>query len=111
MISFAATTLDSATRICRFMFKELGESLKIELFKNKISGTLLTIIPSMLLLIIPVGEKTLGSFLWPLFGASNQMLAALTLMIISFYFWNKGKNVLPLMIPMIFISIILSFFH
>ena len=106
MISFAATTLDSATRICRFMLKELGESLKIEILKNKIVGTLLTIIPAALLLIIPIGDKSLGSFLWPLFGASNQMLAALTLMIISFYFWHRGKNVFPLILPMIFISII-----
>ena len=106
MISFAATTLDSATRICRFMFKELGKSLNIKALQNKFIGTLLTIIPAMLFIIIPIGDKSLGSFLWPLFGASNQMLAALTLMIISFYFWHKGKNVIMLIIPMLFISII-----
>ena len=76
MISFAATTLDSATRICRFMFNELGKSLNIKIFQNKLIGTLMTIIPAMLLLIIQVDNKSLGHFLWPLFGASNQMLAA-----------------------------------
>ncbi len=106
MISFAATTLDSATRICRFMFNELGKSLKIKPFQNKLIGTSLTIIPAMLLLIIQVDSKSLGLFLWPLFGASNQMLAALTLMVISFYFWHKGKNILPFLLPMIFIAII-----
>ena len=106
MISFAATTLDSATRICRFMFNELGKSLKIKPFQNKVIGTCLTVIPAMLLLIIQVDNKSLGLFLWPLFGASNQMLAALTLMVIAFYFWHKGKNVLPLLLPMIFIAII-----
>ena len=34
------------------------------------------------------------------------MLAALTLMVLSIYFWKKGKNILPLLIPMIFIMII-----
>ena len=106
MISFAATTLDSATRICRFMFKELGNSLGITFLKNKFIGTFFSIIPAMMLIIIPIEDKNLSSFLWPLFGASNQMLAALTLMIISFYFWNKKKKVAIITIPMIFISII-----
>ena len=106
MISFAATTLDSATRICRFMFNELGQSLNIKFFQNKFIGTLLAIIPAALLLMIPIGDKSLSGILWPLFGASNQMLAALTLMIIAFYFWHKGKNIVALILPMIFISIV-----
>ena len=44
--------------------------------------------------------------LWPLFGASNQMLAALTFMILTIYFWQRKKPVLPLLIPMLFIMVI-----
>ena len=106
MISFAATTLDSATRISRFMVKELGEAINLNFLKNKYIGTLFAIIPAMLLLIIPINGISLGKFLWPLFGASNQMLAALTLMIIAFYFQAKGKKILLIVIPMIFISLI-----
>ena len=106
MISFAATTLDSATRICRFMIKELGNAINLDLLKNKYLGTLLSILPAMMLLIIEIDGTSLGKFLWPLFGASNQMLAALTLMIISFYFQKKGARVLLTVIPMIFISLI-----
>ena len=106
MISFAATTLDSATRICRFMVKELGEAINLNFLKNKYIGTLFAIIPAMLLLIIPINGISLGKFLWPLFGASNQMLAALTLMIIAFYFQAKGGKILLIVIPMIFISLI-----
>ena len=40
------------------------------------------------------------------FGASNQMLAALTLMILTLYFWQRGKPILPLLIPMLFIMTI-----
>ena len=106
MISFAATTLDSATRICRFMIKELGEATKINFLKNKYAGTLFSIFPALMLLIIEVDGVSLGKFLWPLFGASNQMLAALTLMILVFYFNAKGIKNFLILGPMIFISFI-----
>ena len=44
--------------------------------------------------------------LWPIFGASNQMLAALTFMILTLYFWQRKKPVLPILIPMFFIMVI-----
>jgi carbon starvation protein len=44
--------------------------------------------------------------LWPLFGASNQMLAALTLMVLTLYFWQKNKPVLALFIPMILVMLV-----
>ena len=44
--------------------------------------------------------------LWPIFGASNQMLAALTFMVLTLYFWQRKKPVLPLLIPMFFIMVI-----
>ena len=40
------------------------------------------------------------------FGASNQMLAALTLMILTLYFWQKKKPILPLLITMLFIMFV-----
>ena len=50
--------------------------------------------------------KQAGWVLWPIFGATNQMLAALILMVLTIYFWKKGKNVFLLFIPMIFIMFI-----
>jgi carbon starvation protein len=50
--------------------------------------------------------KQTGWALWPIFGASNQMLAALTLMILTLYFWQKKKPILPLLIPMLFIMFV-----
>ena len=44
--------------------------------------------------------------MWPIFGASNQMLAALTLMVLSLYYWQKKKPILPLLIPMVFIMVV-----
>ena len=101
VISFAATTLDTATRIQRFIITELGQATKIKPLKNKYLATALGVIPAYLLTINGTGWN-----LWPVFGASNQMLAALTLMVLSIYFHNKQKSVYPLVIPMVFIMII-----
>ena len=109
VISFAATTLDTATRIQRFIINELSSSLKIKLFQNRYISTILAIIPAIILAMwkiqIPGSEsfKQAGWILWPIFGATNQMLAGLILMILTLYFWKKGKKVILLFIPMIFI--------
>ena len=101
IISFAATTLDTATRIQRMIITELGSATNIAPLKNKIGATLLGVIPAYLLTLNGTGWK-----LWPVFGASNQMLAALTFMVLYLYFWKKGRNILPLIIPMLFIMVI-----
>ena len=51
-------------------------------------------------------SKQAGWVLWPIFGASNQMLAALTLMVLTLYFWEKRKPVLPLLVPLIILLVI-----
>jgi len=112
VISFAATTLDTATRIQRFILAELGSALSIKVLKNKVVATLSAIIPAMFLVFTNVEDpatgvvKQTGWALWPIFGASNQMLAALTLMILTLYFWQKKKPILPLLIPMLFIMFV-----
>jgi len=110
VISFAATTLDTATRIERFLFTELGAALKIKLLTNPYVATACAIGPAILLAFLSVadpanpGQTTSAAWvLWPIFGASNQMLAALTLMVLSLYFWRRGRPVLPLVLPMVFI--------
>lgn len=112
VISFAATTLDTAARIQRFILAELGIALKISVLKNRYIATFAALIPAMLLVFTNVQDpstgtiKEMGWILWPIFGASNQMLAALTLMVLTLYFWDKQKPVLPLFIPMVFIMVV-----
>ena len=104
MVSFRATTLDSATRIQRYIIAEFGGATKLKLFKKFIS-TLISVIPAYFI----ATNDALRNELWTTFGASNQMLAALTLMILSIYFWKRNKNIIPILIPMIFIMIIALF--
>lgn len=109
VISFAATTLDTATRIQRFIISELGYATKIEILKNRYLATLIAVIPAIVLALWSINDPITGEFkkvgwlLWPIFGASNQMLAALIMLILTIYFYKKGKNILILFIPMIFV--------
>ena len=102
VVSFAATTLDSATRIQRYIITEFGSATKINFLKNKYTSTIVSIIPAYLI----ATNDSIRSQLWQTFGASNQMLAALTLMVLCIFFWKKKKNILPLLIPMIIIMVI-----
>ncbi len=112
VISFAATTLDTATRIQRLIISEIGHATKINMLKNRYGATLFAIIPAVMLTLLSVPDPTTGQLketawvLWPIFGASNQMLAALSLMVLTLYFLNKQKPILPLVIPMIFVTVI-----
>lgn len=112
IISFAATTLDTATRIQRFIIAEIGTAIKFPLLQNKYIATICAVLPAIILTMWSIPDPVTGSMkqsawvLWPIFGASNQMLAALTLMILTLYFWQRKKPVLPLLIPMLFIMVI-----
>jgi len=112
VIAFAATTLDTATRIQRFIITELAIVLRFKFLSNRYVATIAAILPAILLVFVNVSlpssteAKQVAWVLWPIFGASNQMLAALTLMVLTLYFWQKNKPVLALLIPMILIMLV-----
>jgi carbon starvation protein len=112
VISFAATTLDTATRIQRFIITEIGTATQIKPLTNRYIATIAAVVPAVILTMwsipdpITGGMKQTAWVLWPIFGASNQMLAALTLMVLTLYFWQRQKPILPLLIPMLFIMLI-----
>ncbi|MBQ83831.1 MAG: carbon starvation protein A [Candidatus Marinimicrobia bacterium] len=109
VISFAATTLDTATRIQRFVLSELGSAVNIKLLTNRYIATAVAVLPALALTLWNVNDPSTGAarqagwVLWPIFGASNQMLAGLTLMVVTLYFWQLKRPILPVLIPMIFV--------
>lgn len=95
--SFVLTTLDTATRITRYISQELfGDTWKIKIFKNRFFATIF--------IIIFAGYLSFGNWkkIWPVFGASNQLVAAVVLLLGGVYLAEKGKNSKILFLPSIF---------
>lgn len=100
--AFALTTLDTASRLGRFIFQEFfsetGQDNNI--LTNRYFATLVTV--------------SLGGFLafygwnliWPMFGSANQLLAALALITIAVWLKNAGRNNKMLTIPTIFMFVV-----
>ncbi len=98
--AFVLTTLDSATRITRYLTEELfGEALNLKIFKNKYISTLVII---LLALWLALGSWTT---LWPVFGAANQLIAAMVLLVASVYLFQKKQPTAFTFIPAIFMLI------
>jgi carbon starvation protein len=88
--SFAGTTLDTGTRVQRYVLTELFEGSKGKFLKNRYFTTFLAVI-SALALAFATGADGKGALkLWPLFGAVNQILAAISLLVITIYLKSKG---------------------
>jgi carbon starvation protein len=105
---FAATTLDSATRLQRYVIQELGGSLGIKPLKNMYMATIVAVTLGGAIAMIkgPTGPGSGGLLLWPLFGATNQLLAGLAFMVTTFYLWRRGKPIWFVAIPMLIMIIL-----
>ncbi len=102
IISFAATSLDTATRIQRYIIAEVGELINFKPLKSPWVAAGLAVLSALFLMFIEKSGKG-GLLIWPLFGATNQMLAALTLILICAYLILKKKPIKTFFIPLIFL--------
>lgn len=108
IISFAATSLDTACRIQRYIISELGQATKVPALTNRYLGSFIAVFSAFLLMIQSNSGKG-GLIIWPLFGATNQMLAGLSLVLISFFLYKNKKKTLSYSIPATVIIIFTSF--
>lgn len=105
--AFALTSLDTATRLARFMVQEFfdsEETTKIsKALKNRYMATIITVSISVLLLASGSALK-----LWPLFGSANQLLAALALLAVTV--WLSARKITSqfTLIPMLFMYLVTS---
>ncbi len=98
---FAMTTLDTATRLQRYVIQELGGALNVKPLLNKYVATSTAVGVGLAVALIPGtgGPGTGGMILWPLFGAVNQLLAGLAFMVIAFYLIRHDRPIAFLVIP------------
>ena len=109
--AFCLTSLDTATRLARFMFQEFwidatkGETVdNVSGFKKFIANpyvaTIITVILGILLGLNGYAK------IWALFGSANQLLAALGLLAVATWLANVGKNNKMVSIPMVFMLLV-----
>jgi carbon starvation protein len=88
--SFAGTTLDTSVRIQRYVIGEIASDLNLKVFANKWAATTIAVLTGAALAFATGANGTGALKLWPLFGAVNQLLAALSLLVITMYLKKQG---------------------
>jgi len=90
--SFAGTTLDSATRVQRYIITELFRDIKLNKITNRYITTALAVITAAGLAFATGADGKGALTLWPMFGAVNQLLAGLALLVLSIYLKKKHDH-------------------
>ena len=108
--AFCLTSLDTATRLARFMFQEFwlepGQTTKDvkegwkKVMVNPYFATILTVVLGILF------GMTGYAKIWGLFGAANQLLAGIGLLAVATWLGNAGKNNKMFLIPMAFMIVL-----
>ena len=122
--SFAATTMDTACRLQRYVVQELAGGASgpsrspraslgfnpLGILRNPYMATLVAVgLAALLAAIPPVGKDWSfanagkgGLLLWPIFGATNQLLGGLAFIVITFYLWRHRKPIWFIALPAAF---------
>ena len=125
--SFAATTLDTACRLQRYVIQELAAAVlkrpndgsirvggnPLTWLADKHGATIFAVVGAFLMAAIPLGGQEWawknvgkgGMILWPLFGATNQLLGGLAFVVIAFWMWRRRLPVWFVVIPAIFMLV------
>ncbi len=107
VVLFAGTTMDSGVRLQRYIIQEWSEIYRIPALNNGVVATLIAVGACLLLAFGAGGASGSGGMIiWPLFGSTNQILAGLTLMVLSVILIRLGRPVRYTLLPMIFVLII-----
>lgn len=107
--AFALTSLDTATRIARFIFQEFFDTKnELQNDMSKSSNPLTNMYVATAITIGCGGLLGLTGYaaVWPIFGSANQLLAALALLAVAVWLKKAGKNNKMIVIPMVFMFLV-----
>ncbi|MYI75280.1 MAG: carbon starvation protein A [Acidobacteria bacterium] len=101
IVSFALTSIDSATRLLRYNVSEVGGTLGAAPLQNKYVASAIAVAAIWFFAFFQVGGEYAGLVLWQLFGTTNQVLAALALLAVTVYLLRRGKPLIYTLPPML----------
>ncbi len=105
-VLFAGTTMDAGVRLQRYIVQEWGAIYNIPPLQNGYVATGVAVGACLVLAFGAGGAGgTGGMIIWPLFGTTNQLLAGLTLLVISVMLVKLGRPARYTMIPMVFVTV------
>ncbi len=103
VIAFAATSLDTGARIQRLVIAELAESYGVRPLTNRYLASALGIAAALLLAVTQASGEG-GLALWPLFGTTNQLVAGVTLLVVSVWLKKTGRPIAYTLVPMALVA-------
>jgi len=102
---FAGTTMDTGLRLQRYIFQEWGEIYNQEWMKKPLVATLLAVGSCMALAFGAGADGSGGMIIWPLFGTTNQLLAGLTLLVITVMLVHLKRPMWYTLAPLCFLMV------
>lgn len=103
VVLFAGTTMDTGLRLQRYIFQEWGSIYNVGWMQKAAPATLLAVGSCLLLAFGAGGDGSGGMMIWPLFGTTNQLLAGLTLLVITVMLVKLGRPMWYTLAPLIFL--------
>lgn len=104
-VSFALTSLDSGTRLLRYNIGEIANSIGIPQLGGRYVASIIAVALIGFFAFYQIDGQPAGLALWGLFGSTNQVLGALTLLTISIYLRQRGRNYWYTAVPMAFMMV------
>ncbi len=101
-VSFALTSLDSGTRLLRYNIAEIAHSIRVPKLADRYVASLIAVALIGFFAFYEVQGQPVGLSLWSLFGSTNQVLGALTLLTVTIYLRQRRSNYWYTAIPMAF---------
>jgi len=106
LVLFAGTTMDSGVRLQRYIIQEWGDIYNIPLLRKSVVATIVAVAACLLIAFGAGGSSgTGGMIIWPLFGSTNQILAGMTLLVISVYLIKLRRPAWVTLAPMTFVLV------